>query len=258
MNAKINYFCCETHNTMTKEHNHWYTSWFDTPFYHILYKERNDEEAKLFIDNITNYLNIPKKAKVLDLACGKGRHSKYLNSLDYDVTGVDLSSNSIEYANQFANDTLRFKVHNMANPVGESYEAIFNLFTSFGYFDNEEDNLNTIKAIKSGLDDFGFGVIDFMNVDFIIKHLIEHEVKTVDGIEFHIHRFVENGFIKKNIDFNFKNKNYHFQEAVKALSLKQFEDLFNEAGVHLIEILGNYKLQKFDLEKSERLIMIFK
>ena len=102
---------------MTKEHNQWYTSWFDTPFYHILYKERNDEEAKLFIDNITNYLNIPKKAKVLDLACGKGRHSKYLNSLDYDVTGVDLSSNNIAYANQFANETLRFKVHNMANPI---------------------------------------------------------------------------------------------------------------------------------------------
>ena len=133
---------------MTKEHNQWYTSWFDTPFYHILYKERNDEEAKLFIDNITNYLNIPKKAKVLDLACGKGRHSKYLNSLDYDVTGVDLSSNNIAYANQFANDTLRFKVHNMANPIGESFEAIFNLFTSFGYFENEKDNLNTINAIK--------------------------------------------------------------------------------------------------------------
>ena len=101
-------------------------------------------------------------------------------------------------------------------------------------------------------------VYDFMNVDFIINHLIEHEVKTVDGIEFHIHRFVENGFIKKNIEFNFKNKNYHFQESVKALSLKQFEKLFNEAGVHLVEIFGSYKLQKFELEKSERLIMIFK
>ena len=200
---------------MTKEHNQWYTSWFDTPFYHILYKERNDEEAKLFIDNITNYLNIPKKSKVLDLACGKGRHSKYLNSLDYDVTGVDLSSNNIAYANQFANDTLRFKVHNMANPIGESFEAIFNLFTSFGYFENEEDNLNTINAIKSGLSDFGFGVIDFMNVDFIINHLLSMRLKLLMVLNFIFIGLLKTDLLKRISNLILKIKITIFKNLLK-------------------------------------------
>ena len=73
----------------------WFTSWFDTPYYHILYKDRDDKEAQIFMDNIVHYLNLPEEAKILDLACGKGRHSIYLNKLGYNVTGVDLSENSI-------------------------------------------------------------------------------------------------------------------------------------------------------------------
>jgi 2-polyprenyl-3-methyl-5-hydroxy-6-metoxy-1,4-benzoquinol methylase len=69
----------------------WYSSWFDTPYYHILYKDRNYREAQLFMDNLTHYLNLPEKAKVLDLACGKGRHAIYLNQLGFDVVGADLS-----------------------------------------------------------------------------------------------------------------------------------------------------------------------
>jgi 2-polyprenyl-3-methyl-5-hydroxy-6-metoxy-1,4-benzoquinol methylase len=71
--------------------NTWFASWFDTPYYHILYKERNYREAQVFMDNLTQYLNLPEKAKVLDLACGKGRHSIYLNQLGYEVVGADLS-----------------------------------------------------------------------------------------------------------------------------------------------------------------------
>ena len=78
--------------------DNWFESWFDTPYYHILYKERNDDEAQLLMDNLTQYLNLPEEAKILDLACGKGRHSIYLNQLGFDVTGADLSTNSIAEA----------------------------------------------------------------------------------------------------------------------------------------------------------------
>ena len=110
----------------------WFESWFDTEYYHILYKERNDEEAQLLMDNLTHYLNLPEDAKILDLACGKGRHAIYLNSLGFDVTGADLSENSIKEASEFANEKLHFKVHDMRETCNEKYDAIFNLFTSFG------------------------------------------------------------------------------------------------------------------------------
>ena len=139
---------------MTKSTKQWYASWFDTPYYHILSKDRDYTEAQGFMDNLTNYLNIPEGGKILDLACGKGRHSVYLNSLGYDVTGVDLSEKSINHAKQFENETLKFNVHDMSKPYPDTFDAVFNLFTSFGYFEDENCNLETIKAINITLQNY--------------------------------------------------------------------------------------------------------
>uniref|UniRef100_UPI00404A1DCC class I SAM-dependent methyltransferase n=2 Tax=Flavobacterium sp. TaxID=239 RepID=UPI00404A1DCC len=238
--------------------NQWYASWFDTPFYHILYKDRDYIEGQHFIDNLTNYLNLPEKAKILDLACGKGRHSIYLNTLGFDVTGADLSENSIEKASQFANESLHFTVHDMRLPMSTKFEAVFNLFTSFGYFENESDNLQTLIAIKENLTDDGFAVIDFMNVDYVIENLVPEEIKTVDKIDFHIKRFVKDHHIFKEIRFEFEGKNYEFVEKVSALTLQDFEKLMEEAGIYLLDIFGDYKLRKYSKQHSERLILIFK
>jgi SAM-dependent methyltransferase len=236
----------------------WFTSWFDTPYYHILYKDRNYREAQIFMDNLTHYLNLPEKAKVLDLACGKGRHSIYLNQLGFNVLGADLSENSIAEASKNSNETLHFKVHDMREPFEEKFDAIFNLFTSFGYFENDDDNLTTLKAIKESLSEYGFAVIDFMNVAQVIETLVPEEVKTVEGIDFKIKRYVKDGHILKEIDFEDQGQQYHFTEKVKALTLRDFEELMAEAGIFLLDIFGDYKLKKFHKTESERLIMIFK
>ncbi|MBT8394653.1 MAG: class I SAM-dependent methyltransferase [Bacteroidia bacterium] len=243
---------------MIKDKSTWYASWFDTPFYHILYKNRDHNEAETFMHNLTNYLNIPEDGKILDLACGKGRHAVYLNSIGYDVTGVDLSENSIAHAKQFENDSLHFTVHDMCKPFNEQFDAVFNLFTSFGYFDKDEDNLNTIKAIKADLNEFGFGVIDFMNTNFVLNNLIREESKIVDGIEFHLKRYEEDDYIIKDIAFKYEDDDYHYQERVRAFTLKDFKVLFEKAGVYLLDIFGDYKMRKFDAKESSRLIMIFK
>jgi SAM-dependent methyltransferase len=243
---------------MQKETNNWYASWFDTPYYHILYKDRDYEEAQLFMDNITNYLNLPEDAKILDLACGKGRHSIYLNQLGYNVTGADLSENSIEQAKLHENDTLHFEVHDMREPFEQKFDAIFNLFTSFGYFEHESDNTKTLKAICESLTEYGFGVIDFMNVKHVIDNIVPEEVKTVDGIEFNIKRYVIDNYIYKDIIFEDKGEHFHFTEKVKALTLQDFETMMEEAGIYLLDTFGDYKLRKFFKNESERLIMIFK
>lgn len=236
----------------------WFASWFNTPYYHILYKNRDDRDAQLFMKHLTKYLNIPENGTILDLACGKGRHSKYLNSLNYTVTGVDLSENSIEFAKQFENEKLQFEVHDMRKPFSKKFDAVFNLFTSFGYFEDQDDNLKTIKAIKGSLSEVGFGVIDFLNADYVINNLVEHEVKTVDGIDFYINRSVKNGYIFKEIQFTDKGKSYSFTEKVEAITLSDFKYYFEKAGVTLLDIFGDYKLNKFYKESSKRLILVFK
>ena len=236
----------------------WYASWFDSPYYHILYKDRDDEEAQLFMDNITQYLNLPEEAKILDLACGKGRHSLYLNTLGYDVTGADLSEKSIAAASEYANNTLHFRVHDMRIAFEEKFDAIFNLFTSFGYFENDLDNNKTLIAIRDSLSEYGFAVIDFMNVVNVIENLVPDEVKTVDGIDFHIKRYHSDGHIFKEIDFQDNGEKFHFTEKVQALTLEDFETMMAQSDIHLLDIFGDYKLHKFSKKDSERLILIFK
>lgn len=246
-------------STISKtEEKDWFSEWFNTPYYHILYKDRNDNEAQFFMDNLTHYLNLPEEAQILDLACGKGRHSIYLNSLGFEVTGVDISENSIKIANESANDKLHFHVHDMRENLPHKYDAIFNLFTSFGYFDNEEDNIKTLKAIKNSLTEYGFGVIDFLNADYVIANLVPKEIKIVDGIKFEINRYVENKKIIKEIHFSDQGKNYTFKEKVSALTLNDFEKMMEVCDIYLLDIFGDYKLHKFYKNQSERLIMIFK
>ena len=245
-------------DSTAKNSENWFSTWFDTPYYHILYKNRNDEEAQTFMDNITHYLNMPENGTILDLACGKGRHSIYLNKLGYNVTGVDLSENSIAIAKESSNETLQFETHDMREPMNETYDAVFNLFTSFGYFDTHEDNIKTLKAIKESINEYGFGVIDFFNADFIIENLVAEETKEIDGITFHIKRNVENKKIIKEIRFEDKGESFFFTEKVSAFTLADFEEMMEEAGIYLLEIFGDYKLRKFYKSQSERLILLFK
>lgn len=243
---------------MTNTNENWFATWFDSKYYHILYQNRDQQEAEVFMDNLTHYLNLPENATILDLACGKGRHSIYLNKLGYSVTGVDLSENSIASAAKFSNEKLQFRVHDMRQKTEEKYDAIFNLFTSFGYFENEEDNYKTLLAIQESLSEYGFAVIDFMNVNYVLQNLVPEETKSIDGIDFHIKRYVKDGFIHKEISFEDQGQAFHFTEKVRALTLADFETWMEKAGIHLLDIFGDYKLRKFYANESERLILIFK
>lgn len=248
----------EIENSSIQKDQNWFATWFDSPYYHILYKDRDHAEAQLFVDSICHFLNLPEQAKVLDLACGKGRHSIYLNSLGYNVLGADLSENSIQEAKKHENETLHFKVHDMRLPFQEKFDAVFNLFTSFGYFENNHDNLTTLKAIQNSLSEYGFGVIDFMNAEYVIKNLVPKETKIVEGITFNIKRRVEDNYIIKEINFSDNGKDFSFIEKVQAITLNEFETLMEKAEIYLLATFGDYKLKKFIKNESERLIMVFK
>lgn len=243
---------------MQKETENWYSSWFDSPYYHILYKNRDTNEAERFMKNLTAHLKLKKGSSILDLACGRGRHSRTLHSLGYDVTGVDLSSSSIGYAKQFEEDGLLFSEHDMRVSLEKKFDAVFNLFTSFGYFEDEDDNYRTIKAIMSQLNDTGYSVIDFLNVEITKAQLVNEEVKTIDGISFHISRALVDGYIIKNISFTDAGNPYSFTEKVKALTLDDFIKYIESAGATIQSVFGDYNLSPFNPASSDRLILICK
>lgn len=238
------------------EKTDWFTSWFNTPYYHILYKDRNEQDAQLFMQNITQFLQLPKESHIVDLPCGKGRHSVYLNSLGYRVTGGDLSENSIEFAKQFENDRLKFKVKDMRQPFSNSYDAVFNLFTSFGYFESDEDEILVLENMKNGLSEQGVLVLDFLNVVYVKDHLVQKEIKTVDGIDFHIEREIKDGFILKHISFSDKGVDHSYTEQVKYLDLAKFQEYFAAAGLKIQHVFGDYKLSEYNEQTSDRLILV--
>ena len=233
----------------------WFKNWFNTPFYHILYKDRNDEEAKKFIERIMTFLAMPKDVHILDIPCGKGRHSKYLNSLGYKVTGADLSDKSIQFAKQFENETLSFDVHDIRNRFTNQYDIILNLFTSFGYF-NQENNIQVLKNIKNGLQSNGKFVLDFMNASYVKEHLVTNEIKVVDNIPFVIFREITNGEILKHISFQHEGKQYRFTENVKYLDFSTLQSMLIEAGFTIDAVFGDYQLNSFIESSSERLIFV--
>lgn len=240
----------------TKE---WFGEWFDSPYYHILYKHRDYEEAKAFIDHLIGYFQFTKNDSIQDLACGKGRHAIYLNNQGFKVIGLDLSPQNIFLANKFKNERLSFYVHDMRFPwESEKSDYILNLFTSFGYFETKGENQQAILAIAEGLKNGGKLLIDFLNPFTVINNLVSEEIKIVNGIAFHIRKVFDEEFIVKKISFDDKGINYEFQEKVKAIRRIKFLEYFEFANLELIDLFGDYSLNPYIAEKSERMIFVLR
>ncbi len=237
----------------------WFKNWFDSPYYHILYKYRDESEAEGFIDNLLDTLQPRPNARILDLACGKGRYSRHLADKGYEVTGIDLSVSSIEFARQFERDNLSFYTHDMRHPFRTNYfDYIFNFFTSFGYFDDEKDDFKTLKNVALGLRQDGLFVLDFFNSHYVIDRLVGREEKEIDGIHFFINKRIEGSKVVKTIQFRDDSRDWHFEERVHLFMPEDFQRIFEAAGLQIIKRYGDYQLQDFAPQESPRLIILAK
>lgn len=237
----------------------WYVGWFNSPYYHLLYNNRNYDEANFFIDNLCRSLKLKSHASIWDLACGKGRHAIALNNLGFDVTGTDLAENSIEEANLSANETLEFVVHDMRESFRSNYfDAVFNLFTSLGYFKDYQDNYCVFKNVADSLKSGGVFVIDFFNSEKVIASFKSEYHEHRGDLHFDIQKKIENNAIIKHIEFSDAGHNYYFEESVSLFKKSDFDAFANAAGLSLVKCFGNYHLDPFDEKTSERLILIYK
>ncbi len=236
---------------------YWFENWFDSPYYHLLYQHRDKQEARNFITKLIQLLQLPENSTLLDLACGKGRHSIHFAQNKLLVTGIDLSRQSIHYAQQFEKENLSFFMHDMRNPFRINYfDAVMNLFTSFGYFENENDNLKTLQSATASMKSGGVLVIDFMNAKKVIRQMKKSESKKIDDIHFHIKKHLECGFLIKQINFSHNKEEFCFNEKVKTLELPDFQNYFKQCGLVLSACYGDYQLNAFDEVNSDRLILI--
>jgi len=242
---------------MSKWSKEWFGDWFDSPYYHVLYKNRDDNEAQFFMTHLVKHLQIKEGKLILDIACGQGRHAIFLNKLGFRVDGIDLSKSSISTAQAHENERLHFYRHDMRSTFKKAhYDYAFNLFTSFGYFEDNSDNQKAITAISQALKENGIFILDFLNPYKVINSLVKEEIKQIEGIDFHINRSFDGENILKDITFSDKGKSFHFQERVKAIRRLEFLEYFRNANLILLDIFGDYNLEAYDPETSDRMIFI--
>ncbi|MBX7242925.1 MAG: class I SAM-dependent methyltransferase [Bacteroidia bacterium] len=235
----------------------WFSDWFCSPYYPVLYHHRDEEEAEQFLTWLMDYLNLEKPGKILDLACGRGRHSRFLNQMGYKVQGWDFSKESIKEAKKWENDNLRFLVHDMRKKFREKdFSAILNLFTSFGYFDNPSENEQVLRNIRSSLKPGGKFVLDYLNPEYLIPKLVPFEEKNIGNIHFEIKRYISDGFIIKEITI-VDNKIIHkFKEKVQIITAGDFQKIFSENGFNTEICFGSYSGDIFSPLGSPRIITI--
>lgn len=239
----------------------WYKDWFNSSFYHKLYFERDEKEAQVFIKRLLDHFNPSKDCRMLDVACGKGRHSRFLAGLGYDVTGIDISNDSINYALQFQQQNLRFYVHDMRLLFWVNYfDYAFNFFTSFGYFATRREHDDAMRTISGGLRPSGTVLFDYLNVHYIEENLIHNEQKLIDETHYDIHRWHdETHFYKKIIITDPQlDKPYEFIEKVAKFSLGDFTDMLSFQKMQVTEVFGNYNLEPYHVNNTPRMIIVAK
>lgn len=239
----------------------WFKDWFNSSYYHLLYFNRDDKEAEAFIDKLIAYLKPLPGSCMLDVACGKGRHSVQLANKGFDVTGIDLSDDSINEALKFQSDMLHFYKHDMRLPFWINYfDYAFNFFTSFGYFKTRREHDNAIRTIAQSIKSNGVFVMDFLNVHYAEDHLVHQSEKEIEGINFIITKWYdETHFYKKIIiEDESLQEPLVYTEKVAKFSLGDFTEMFAYQGLQLQEVYGDYSFSNYDVKRSPRMVMIAK
>lgn len=238
----------------------WYKTWFNSNYYHILYHHRDETEAGEFLDRLITAIPLEENSRIIDIGCGKGRHAIYLNKRGFEVDGIDLSKASIASARQSENDRLSFYVHDMREVFKAGhYDYVLNLFTSFGYFEEESDDLRSMQAMAANLKPGGRLILDYLNPDKVEEELgpdcIEHHLK-IKGISFRIEKDIVGNFIEKKIKITEDQQEHLFYERVKRLKQEHFTAYMEKSGLEIEKLYGNYQLDPFDGSLSERMIFI--
>ncbi len=235
----------------------WFESWFDSRYYPLLYDHRNEEDAKHFLSKLTATHLTERDSTVLDACCGRGRHSGKLHELGFNVTGFDLSAQSIEEA-KASYPGINFLVHDLREPLPlREFDYVLNLFTSFGYFEDPQDDAKAFNALSEVVKPGGLLVIDFMNSVKVANTYEPESIKETNGVRFISKRWLEDGYIRKTIDIKGEQVDEHYEEHVRLLELEDFLKFAEGEGMQNLAVYGNYELEGFAPETSDRLILVF-
>ncbi|OXM86900.1 class I SAM-dependent methyltransferase [Paenibacillus rigui] len=242
------------------------SAWYEKSFgddYLLVYKHRDLEGAYDEVKRMIEWLRLPEGSEVLDLCCGMGRHSMALDDFGYKVTGVDLSDVLLSEARKLDRNN---KVHWLQGdmrevPLHKPFDAVVNLFTSFGYFDADEENERVLSEIhrllKPPAEGEGKFIIDYMNPEYVREHLVPFSSRTEGRCTIEESRVIEDGCVRKTIVISGPDMETRtYLEQVKLYPLATFLDMLSRAGLEVAHIYGDYHASEYSKADSKRMIFV--
>jgi SAM-dependent methyltransferase len=236
--------------------------WYERSFgsdYLLVYKHRDMQGAYQEVKSMIEWLHLPQGSEVLDLCCGMGRHSLALADFGYRVTGVDLSEPLLAEARRLDQDR-RVEWHRgdmREVPLDRAFDAVVNLFTSFGYFREDAENAKVFKEIYRLLKPGGQFIVDFLNPDVIIRNLVPFSTRSDGALMIEESRKIEDGFVRKRITIKEEGKpDRTYDEQVKLYRESELQAMAAEAGLAVKRVYGGYDGQPHDADTSPRIILV--
>lgn len=249
------------------------TEWYERSFgedYLLVYKHRDAQGARQEVNRMVEWLELPEGARILDLCCGMGRHSMALVEAGYEVTGIDLSEVLLREARRNDPESrVTWLQGDMRRiPLPGSFDAVVNLFSSFGYFMEDRQHIQVLCEINRMLMPGGRFIIDFLNPKYTADHLIPVSERIDNGQRIVEKRVIEDGYVKKriwisqvdaesdsvgNVD---KEESREYLERIKLYTADDFVRMLKEAGLTLEQIYGNYSGESYNSEQSPRMILL--
>lgn len=238
----------------------WFVDWFNTDEYLSVYKHRNEEDAECHIKFLLSEISLPLNASILDLACGSGRHSILLAKQGFYVTGVDLSDRLLLEAVKSAraeNLNIKFIKSDIRDfHTEEKFDCILNLFTSFGYFETDEENFLVFEKAFNFLAKKGYFVLDYFNKNYIEKNLVMFSKEEKENYFITQERKIIDQRVVKRITIKRNGTEQTYFESVKLYDSNFLILELKKNGFDIVNLFGDFFGNEFDENLSPRFIAI--
>ncbi|MFV1986763.1 MAG: class I SAM-dependent methyltransferase [Gemmatimonadota bacterium] len=234
----------------------WFRDWFGDA-YVSLYPHRDEDEAEAGVDLFVRSGRPEPGGRILDLACGGGRHLQRLRTRGYEATGMDLSALLLsEGARRPGVSGSLVRGDMRALPFADgAFSGLVNFFTSFGYFLTPEQDLGVVAEIRRVLRPGAPFIMDYLNASWVIDRLEPETLSEINGRRVRQVRWVEDGQVFKRIELlDGEDETEVYHERVRLYDPPDLERILSEHGLEAEERFGGYDGSPFTVD-SPRFIL---
>jgi SAM-dependent methyltransferase len=242
--------------TSSKPTREWFRDWFGEE-YLALYPHRDAEEARQAVELFREIASPQPGSRLLDLACGAGRHLRELRAAGLEATGLDLSLTLLRAARSGAGNDPLVRGDMRELPFSSrSFGGLTSFFTSFGYFAKASDDRKVVQEMARVLAPGGTFMLDFLNASRVREDLVPEDCRVVEGRRVVQVREIQGGVVVKRIRIEpvEGGPSRHFEERVRLYSCEELETLLAGYGLATTARFGDYEGAPYS-GRSPRLIL---